>query len=127
MELGKIQKAWVKSLREHPERQCKNRLGYKEGSSYRACCLGEGLLTVCRMNKKKLPFLITGEISDKINRDCLQFSYKKLGLLDDNGRCEGLKYNDQQSLAQLNDNGYTWTEIADFIEKYPNIVFNKSV
>lgn len=39
---GPLQLQWFESLRKHPERQAKGRLGIKkENDDYKACCLGE--------------------------------------------------------------------------------------
>jgi len=136
MELGKIQKAWIKSLREHPERQGKSQLGMKHGNSYKACCLGELLLTSCRIKKKAFPFNVVGELRDKTPDDekgCLGFlgnSWKKLGLKSDRGCGDKLvvvKGKNYSNLASANDNGATWPEIADAVEADPENFFTKSV
>ena len=135
--LGKIQKAWIKSLRDHPDRQHKGSLGIGNSGNYKACCLGELLITKCRIGKKKIPFSKRGILLDGkegINCDFLDQSYKKLGLFDE----EGWFYNDYNyyhkknktlynSLYEMNDGGVTWPEIADFVEQYPEKVFCKSV
>lgn len=51
MELGTIQRAWVESLKAHPERKMTGRLGQREGLDYKACCLGELLVIGCPMLK----------------------------------------------------------------------------
>lgn len=131
MELGKIQKAWVKSLREHPERQMKGKLGEGTPRNYKACCLGELLCVVSRINKSKLPFSQNGKINDQnYSEKVLHMSYEKLGLFGDSGKLtESVRVGvaEENSLALLNDRGATWTEIADFIEANPEKVFTKFV
>lgn len=132
MELGPIQKAWVDNLRKHPERQATGFLGRGIPESYTACCLGEGLVTYCKMKNIKLPF-IDGFIIDfnedkNLKSDCiLDFSYKELGLRTSTGRIIGKHLNNRTYLTQANDSGVSWPEIADFIEENPEAVFTHSV
>jgi hypothetical protein len=134
MELGKIQKAWIASLRKHPERQMVNSLGKGGPRDYKACCLGEYLITECRVKKKRTPFN-NGYLFDSSINDTgsLCNSYERLGLSGRNGDFinsvsikEG-KISNHLSLATANDSGVTWPEIADFIEANPENVFTKSV
>ena len=143
MKLGTIQKAWIKSLRENPERQTKSRLVKKTENGYKACCLGELLITECRLSDKPFPFNdITDEIFDehKINytgelhKDykVLSGSRERFGLFS---RAGEFKDNKKVSingtifscLSEMNDGELTWVEIADFVEKNPDLVFSKSV
>ena len=141
MELGVIQKAWIKSLRENPERQIDGILGRKDDDSdeneYQACCLGELLCVKARLENKPLPFDEHGCIRDTAdtkdfsyfapNLHELEHSYKELGLYSAEGdiNCDDLKgFSD---LAGANDNGIKWFEIANFIEANPEKVFTKSV
>lgn len=140
MELGTIQKAWIKSLREHPERQTSNCLGYKSKDSedYKACCLGEALCVLYRINgKNAFDLFNNGRLLDFNNSILLnEVTAYRLGLHTGNGHVEyGTNgssffiYKKQilDSLSSANDAGMTWPEIADFIEKYPESVFTKSV
>lgn len=127
MELGPIQQAWIKSLREHPERQMEGFLGKGTPDNYRACCLGEYLCIYREMTNKDNPFQGTGtgyEIRDGGSNRNLQYSYKVMGLRNQEGEIEGHEY---ESLARMNDSVYSWTEIADFIEANPEKVFTKSI
>src|ERR1041384_4820511 len=113
MELGPIQKAWVKSLREHPERQTTGMLGRKHGNSYMACCLGELIITECRIKKRKFPFQ-TDILVDK-SPTILFSSYERLGLISESGAARklfGLSGDTQKfaTLAAANDKGLTWPQ-----------------
>lgn len=138
MELGILQKEWIKSLREHPERQTKDILGYREDDgSYKACCLGELLICYRKLQGVDLfdfngtkDYLIDG-VEDY---GSLYESYEEFGLHTPNGAIyklsvgnDPLDIRSQNSLAQANDNGFTWLQIADFIENNPEAVFTKSV
>ena len=127
MALGKKQQAWVDSLRKHPERQMAGKLGIGTPDNYKACCLGEALCVLARLNKKRLPFDMMA-ISDGGNMNYLSNGYKKLGILGSNGELnKGFTLKGWNSLSSANDEGATWTEIADFIEAHPEAVFIKSV
>lgn len=123
MKLGPIQKKWVKSLKENGHRQMRSRLGEKTKNDYTACCLGElGLIAgVCRFDNH-------GALREKEsdNYGTLYNSYESLGLNCPSG---GFAITDTEfsNLANLNDNGHTWYDIACYIEAYPELFFNKSV
>jgi hypothetical protein len=125
-EMGPVQKAWVKSLREHPERQAKGYLGDGTPDDYKACCLGELLVRASGFNLCPSPF-VNGRILDGGDPDgssrILRTFYKKVGLHSDQG---SIIYS-LTSLGEMNDNGVTWPKIADFIEANPEKVFSKSV
>lgn len=145
MELGPLQKEWVQSLRDHPERQMSHSLGRKseQGEGYKACCLGELHVIACR-KKGVEPFSNKGRIRDaKPDNDeyqdpyaMLEASWEEYGLIDNSGRfLKAIEpklelantHKEITRLAQMNDSGYNWTEIADYIEKNPDNVFTKSV
>lgn len=132
-EMGPIQKLWVQSLKDHPERQRVCILGFGTPHEYKACCLGEYLLCEARYLNKPLPFIHKDIIDihkDDSTRaeDSLLFAYERLGLRSSLG---AILPNEQrvchESLAYMNDTGYTWSEIADFIEANPERVFTKPV
>lgn len=142
MELGPIQKAWIKSLREHPERQMQEQLGKRTpDGGYAACCLGEGLLTLHAYESEYLDHLFNTERNDYLcDGDAmasLKESYEKLGLRDGDGLFDGEELDNIESsdqmlgdascLAEANDDGYTWPQIADFMEANPKVVFARSV
>jgi hypothetical protein len=130
MELGEIQKAWIKSLRENGQRQYKNGLGIKTGGEeYLACCLVEGLCVLNRFKGKHPPF-IDGVLQDGADENALSNSYEELGLIDAVGELKiSVEVNSiyRGSLAELNDYSFSWAEIADYIEQNPENVFTKSV
>ena len=147
MKLGKIQKAWVESLKANPQRQMTNKLGKGTPKDYTACCLGELLCVRARLRKKKLPFTSNNIIRDGgfSSSISLDVSFNQLGLKSDIGQIDfsidgakdwlnqskpkskGIETNGIFCLANMNDNGWTWPEIAEFIQKFPEAVFTKSV
>lgn len=130
MELGEIQKAWIKSLRENGHRQATNYLGFKTSDGeYKACCLGEALCVLNRIKGIESKF-IDGDLMDGESDEELSKSYLEIGLITELG---GLKNAitiddiEHHSLSDLNDYIFTWAEIADYIEQNPENVFTKSV
>ena len=120
MELGPIQKQWLQSLREHPERQLKFQLGrQKEDGIYKACCLGElGLIAkICHWDNDNLNDE-TGALSN------LQ-TFEKVGLRSQWGMAQ--IGSTKPPLAALNDEHMTWPEIADYVEKNPELYFTRPV
>lgn len=115
---GPIQTAWLKSLREHPERQTTKVLGYRTNGAYKACCLGElGLIAgVCTFDSN-------GTLCCDGSRTIL-LNYTGLGLRSPNGRQTKFA---EPTLAVMNDFGKTWPEIADHVEKNFSLYFTKSV
>ena len=135
MELGPIQKAWVKSLRDHPERQMGGALGVGDCKNYKACCLGQALINLCEI-KNVSPKFDSGRLFSFSHSGARRHGvlstkdYNSLGLVDNVGViCVDHRgyVNGIDSLSSCNDQGMAWPEIADFIEKYPEAVFTKSV
>lgn len=127
MQLGPIQEKWVKALEDNPEEQGFNKLGNITDNKY--CCLGK-LCMILHEIKGTTPTVT--DISSLIDNDSLFYlkSYKKAGLLDEAGELKEYAKIDNKSyasLADMNDNGCTWTEIAAYIRANPDNVFNKSV
>lgn len=126
--LGPIQTKWLQSLEAHPERQLKHRLGIKKSSddtSYQACCLGElGLIAgVCQWEGINLS---TKKFSE---RGVLLGVYKELGLYSPHGDKKTFAnhlVSRELSLAELNDSGTTWPEIAAIVRANPEGYFSKS-
>lgn len=131
LKLGKVQKAWVKSLKAHPERQMKCYLGVGTARKYKACCLGELLITECRLTGKKFPFKDDELKSKSGSKKTLNGDFERLGLRSSTGEINHsgvIKLNLYGCLASMNDDsGVSWKEIAKYIEKNPNNVFTKSV
>lgn len=120
MKLGPLQKKWVKSLKEHPERQQKNALGKGNEEKYTACCLGQAGLIMDTCYFRGGILVERGSLSGAV----LTESYKKMGLRS----CVGFIDDTNKSLAGLNDDNYhTWVDIAYLIEAAPELFFTKSV
>lgn len=128
-EMGPLQKLWVKSLREHPERQMSGALGVidHQTGTYQARCLGE--LKMCALRSiGENPFnVFYRSIMDGADTASLSVSYEDFGLYGPLGYFDGAALKGNISLANANDAGITWPEIADFIEQNPTAVFTKSV
>lgn len=126
-ELGPVQKRWIKSLREHPERQMSGRLGMGTIHDYKACCLGElGIISdTCEF--------IAGVLREESGSvDLLRESYHKIGLHASDGAILDGRIIDKTgsrfySLSAANDSGMTWPEIADYVELNPEKIFFRSV
>lgn len=160
MKLGPLQKIWIKSLRDNPEKQEGGSLAiFKDKDdifNYKACCLGEYLLCKLRMDNLDIKKRLTARFSPEVGfslRDIKDFNevdnkycnigstgtltnYKSLKLRSivgyvDQSKVKGdnpfLKVACSYSLAELNDNGISWPEIADFIENNPEAVFTGSL
>lgn len=127
--LGPLQEYWVTQLEKYPEKQLTGRLF--EGTSskdYKACCLGEAILCVNRVNKKKI--WSTEIIQQEMELVLTQNTIEKYGFYSKRGKFKNnnfkyLKYNN--SLASLNDGGFTWPEIPAIIRRNPANVFSKAV
>lgn len=134
-----IQKYWIQSLRDYPERQLAERLGIidKEGNM-ELCCLGQGL--VCLKEKKLIDRniwfgdeLISGYIADDEgdgigDTDVLTVEdYELLNLTNIEGGFKepfGINGEMYASLIDMNDsNWFTWNDIADYMEMFPENVF----
>ncbi len=133
MQLGKIQKAWIDSLKSNPERQATGQLGKGEPSSYKACCLGELHVIGCKLLGKPAPFNnnYICDYDPSYPAGILHQVYLDYGLHNAAGTTlspfsiEGRKF---KSLVEANDRfGITWPQIAEAIEKDPANFFNKSV
>ena len=132
-ELGPLQKMWLEQLRKHPERQISHCLGYGTPKEYKACCLGELHLCAHRLANKKLPFDSNNRICDDSIYGTLSYSYEQYGLNSSVGQSvkefttSFIEDKSFYTLAQANDGGVSWPEIADIIEKNPENFFTKSV
>jgi hypothetical protein len=107
-ELGPKQKLVVEALRSGKYIQGRNRLCTDDG---RYCCLGV-------MNE----VLSLGEK----NEYCLTNTYEEIGLYDEEGlftKC----IDGWESLICVNDDGVSFEDIANYMEKYPSLIFTRSV
>jgi len=136
-EIGPLQYAWLTELRAHPELQTPHVLGFKRGEEEGYCCLGLALICIHKNEGTEPVYCsVTNSLLDpEPNREyngttLLQF--EKIGLRTSMGSINksAIPFEDKpsdDSLAGLNDGGWSWPQIADFIEKYPESVFTKSV
>ena len=119
---GPIQQEWIQSLKDHPERQTKFKLGVGTPENYKACCLGE-LALIAGIAKFK-GYKIVSFRSDGSEISTGIADYETVGLRDPVGSCS-LKSTD--SLALYNDELMSWPEIAQHVEKNFENYFTKSV
>lgn len=119
MELGTNQKTWINALRSGEYLQCQNELCTHDGNGANYyCCLGVAN-TIFHLNAQD------NETLDGTNFNLV------LGLRTHDGE---IHYNEDDeeefgylTLVEMNDDGKTFVEIADFIEANPTLVFTKSV
>jgi len=131
MKLGKLQGAWIQSLKKNPERQMSSQLGNGAPKCYTACCLGELHIVHHKLSKKKLPF-DNGALRDGKHGTILGNSWRKYALRDSSGAFKTpvmLEDKDEKcvSLANMNDRGVTWTQIAEYVENNLDNVFTESI
>lgn len=142
--IGPLQEIWLNHLETHPGRQMTGKLGRLENNEnkvkYKACCLGQALVCLKQFsqgdsfNVESL-FAADGDMLEPGSnvRYDLTNSFHELGLRDSVGSFTGeVVYSKKDSsaicsLANLNDQGWTWSEIAKFVRSNPNRVFTKSV
>lgn len=135
MKLGPLQKRWIQTLRQHPERQLTHELGQfnmdENGEAnhcdYQVCCLGQAQILLHEEDLS--PFvgdnleLLNGEDTD----DVLSSSdWQAYCLRNPTGRFREpvkIRGTEHINLADMNDKGMTWLEIADYIEQHPENVF----
>jgi hypothetical protein len=131
--LGPEQIKWVETLEKYPDRQIQTYLGgVTKDEGIKACCLGQGLL--CLNEGKIEKVLEDGSIVDRtsygeLEYSSLRYSYVKLGLYDEEGFFKNCNFDylkNQKSLSGLNDNSFTWPEIAKIIRRNPRNVFKES-
>jgi len=125
MKLGPIQKKWIKTLKQHPERQTTGQLGIIEYGEKKMCCLGQGglIVGVCKWKGREL-VLSNG----KEDNGFLLYGYKRLGLRDEEGAAKSTEMEGgMPPLGTLNDEGFDWPHIAAILETFPEEYFTKSV
>lgn len=132
--LGPIQEEWLKSLEEHPERQWEGALGGLTNpitGEYKACCLGELGLIAAKHGMGNCQWkgnvLLDIDKESPINNSSatLYSSYAELGL---RGACGNMKIDNGEysALSSMNDDGYSWPQIAAEVRKNPEKFFTKS-
>lgn len=122
MELGPLQTKWIESLETHPERQRTDLLGKRDpDGSYKACCLGEGGLIagVCEWSDSGYLQTIVGKNTSSLS----DLTFKALGLRGPFG--EAASEDGAEKLANLNDCGTTWSEIAKKLRANPEKYFTE--
>lgn len=124
--LGPIQREWVETLKKYPERQGKNRLGIRvnefTNECSEMCCLGQGLMIIHK-HENTTPVFFREFLHDEESSAHLDTAWSKLGLFDRAGFIKNNSLNHFQTLADMNDQGYTWPQIAEFMENNPEKVF----
>jgi len=131
MKLGPLQEYWVSQLEKYPEKQLKEKLF--EGSSsknYKSCCLGESMLCINRFNKQKVWDDEIIKLENEGEGGLKKSVIEKYGFYNEIGQFKNNKFKylkNKNSLAELNDGGFTWPQIAAIIRKNPGNVFSKSV
>jgi hypothetical protein len=138
--LGPVQTAWIKSLRDNPDKQGKSQLGKRNAVNghYEACCLGQGGLIagVCQWSPETNHLYVgvlnenDGELESSAStysKSYLKYdSYKALGLVDYKGSPTSRPNDVAECLAYYNDLGKSWADIADMLEKNPENWFIES-
>lgn len=140
MKLGPIQEQWLKNLEEHPERQTGGRLGCRFNTNdYQACCLGEYLITYKKYHGFSDDDIWSGEQlwdGDSHGDVSLEEHWSILGLYTSEGcfqkggyyhKIDAVNGHSYMSLAEMNDSGITWPEIARHIRENPDLVFRESL
>jgi len=144
MKLGPKQQEWVDALRDGTRKQC---TGALKSLDNKYCCLG----VLCELHQLKTKMLYYEEDETEQRPDGIIFCYghnedhevlpkgfdKEIGLYSKSGEIkytvESTEYCDEldlpvyASLAESNDGGWTFQEIADFIERFPELVFEREV
>lgn len=123
MELGPNQRKWIEALRSGEFKQTKNEL-YKSGSF---CCLG---VAACVIDGPPNFMKHVSGWSESVVDGCDPllddgWATDKLGLFDGAGRSVG--YDEYGPLHVLNDDGISFSAIADILEQHPERYFTKSV
>ena len=106
---------WLTTLEQHPERQT---TGYLKKSNNKMCCLGQLCDLLYEPNETQLlegDYYSYGE--DENIEDLPEEVVEFMGFYGPYGEL------DNSTLAQLNDDGITWPEIAKFIRENPEKVF----
>lgn len=137
--LGPLQKKWIKALRSGKYRQAEGQLcEYDHHRHYKHCCLG----VACELihgkdffRKQRREFEGGGlsrwesecSVDKNIGQVLGEMERKSIGLRRNDGCPTDDNFNILLSLAEYNDEGYSFKEIADIIEKNPHRYFYKSV
>lgn len=110
-ELGPLQKKWVEALRSGKYRQCPDKL---HGGPLRYCCLGVAQHVVLGI---KTPVGIEGTLQLSAV-DGMKFR-------SDIGSIRGALLSGYSTLAEANDAGVSFGNIAKFVEDHPQQLFTE--
>ena len=109
---------WLATLEQHPERQTQGKLGTNDN---KFCCLGQ--LCDLLYEKNEISTTTDGELKYGQEGDSMYLPNEVvdfMGFYDWSGIIDEGK----SSLAEMNDAGATWPEIAKFIRENPEKVFD---
>jgi hypothetical protein len=123
--LGPLQQKWVAYLKKNGHKQGKGALGYIDEKDRRKkmCCLGAAGYAILKSCVWKDKTLLEKKTNDNL---VLNHSYEKLGLRTENGSFGILEnLDDPAALSELNDQGYSWYEIACYLEAAPELFFTE--
>lgn len=145
MELGPLQKEWVQYLRDNGHLQGSTHLGKKNietGEIIQLCCLGAAELLICKNEGREPKWHDRGLLcsigTNGISSTAVLNIPDRIGLKSTNGgiiltlsgKLQYLamyKNKPYTSLADLNDVGMPWSDIADIIEQNVDKLFSRSV
>jgi hypothetical protein len=122
-QFGPIQRAWLRFLRDNPDKQLRTKLGYRNsstGDNYKACCLGQfGLMVgICKWNDYTL-LSLHGSVNFPDESDMIKYGFR-----DVNARHENFeKY---PNLVNINDSR-TWLDVYYACINDPKGYFTKKV
>lgn len=109
-------KKWIAALRSGEYKQCQNRLQNED----KFCCLGVACMVYEKeTGKEAVRGSESGEL-DGLSLNAQPDVFNWLGLYNDNGDA---KKTTLPALIQLNDDGKSFEDIADHIEKYEDEYF----
>lgn len=116
-------KKWVEALRSGEYEQCSKQLRKKHRGAYRYCCLGVAADISSLGNWNNNEFISGLQREDQVLVENVKIW---LGLNTSHGRLDIKKTTggiQHITLAELNDEGKSFSEIADIIEKYQDQLF----
>lgn len=115
--LTKAQEAWLQALESGDYGQCAGHLKDKKLGRYRHCCLGI-ITELFGTELEKAQIFEMTHLTDRLIE--LMSMRGPVGELEPAYEINGLHFH---SLAMLNDNSFTFVEIAAIVRKYPEKVF----
>ncbi len=135
LKLGPIQTQWLADLRANGHLQMKNQLGKvdEKGEIIGLCCLGQFIVTRSKCLNIENIILNSDLYSYSISLSSTSIrNFESYGLINEYGYCnttKGIVIGDNKftSLANANDGGVTWKELADIIEANPENFFTHAV